>query len=389
MRNRKGSHGTVNPPKDSVSDDKLAYPQKKKGKGSSNAYPPEPEDGSTDPRSGNIMAAWMIYIVMGVLIFGSYYFIMQQHHDKTERFLANAEKYQTPIVKNFKGVTLGYVTPWHSKGYDVAKTFNTKFDILVPVWYQFFPTGTNNYTLQGGHDVDKGWLQVVRRNGKGAKVMPRFIAERFDGTSMEALLRSAAEQKALFDTFIKEIKIQGYDGMTLELWGLLGGYANEPLAALCIELAEVLHREGLQMVLVIPPYRPEGNQQSRQIFGVKDFRALAPYVDYFSLMTYDFSNGQQPGPSSPPKWIKYCYSQLIPNDSSLTEYSHKILLGLNFYGNDFTLPNGGGPIVAKDLFNTMQQYKPVVEWEPIYKEHMAKYMDSNGRNHHIYFPSSK
>ncbi|KAI3936770.1 hypothetical protein MKX01_031589, partial [Papaver californicum] len=31
--------------------------------------------------------------------------------------------------------TLGYITPWNGKGYDLAKRFNSKFTHLSPVWY--------------------------------------------------------------------------------------------------------------------------------------------------------------------------------------------------------------------------------------------------------------
>ncbi len=38
--------------------------------------------------------------------------------------------------KSFESKVLGYVTPWNSKGYDVAKTFAKKLDYVSPVWLQ-------------------------------------------------------------------------------------------------------------------------------------------------------------------------------------------------------------------------------------------------------------
>lgn len=40
------------------------------------------------------------------------------------------------------------------------------------------------------------------------------------------------------------------------------------------------------------------------MIDVKDFAALAPAVDYFSLMTYDYSSLQRPGPNAPISWVK-------------------------------------------------------------------------------------
>ena len=39
-------------------------------------------------------------------------------------------------LRNFDGDVLGYVTPWNSHGYDVAKEFGSKFTLISPVWLQ-------------------------------------------------------------------------------------------------------------------------------------------------------------------------------------------------------------------------------------------------------------
>ena len=50
-----------------------------------------------------------------------------------------------------------------------------------------------------------------------------------------------------------------------------------------------------------------------------------------------------PGPNSPVDWMKQCVEALVPDPTS--PHRRKILLGLNFYGNDY-VPSGGGPIVG-------------------------------------------
>ena len=46
-----------------------------------------------------------------------------------------------------------------------------------------------------------------------------------------------------------------------------------------------------------------------------------------------------PGPNSPIKWMKLCVETLVPEPTSPNR--RKILLGLNFYGNDYGLGDGG------------------------------------------------
>ena len=87
-----------------------------------------------------------------------------------------------------------------------------------------------------------------------------------------------------------------------------------------------------------------------------DFTNVIDSVDAVSLMTYDFSHPNRcelsslktptskyfdwkftsifrPGPNSPIDWVERCVEELVPDPDSPNR--QKILLGLNFYGNDY------------------------------------------------------
>lgn len=80
---------------------------------------------------------------------------------------------------------------WNSHGYDIAKTFANKFDLISPVWLQVTPTpGGKGYVMtgeqtsiiiisslifnlwliQGLHDVDKNWMKTVKSKSSQSKV---------------------------------------------------------------------------------------------------------------------------------------------------------------------------------------------------------------------------
>ena len=80
------------------------------------------------------------------------------------------------------------------------------------------------------------------------------------------------------------------------------------------------------------------------MFDEEDFDRMVDYVDYFSLMTYDYSSPQRPGPNSPIQWVKKCVEILDPKNY----HRSQILLGLNFYGYDYT-SEGGSPMVRRKL----------------------------------------
>lgn len=66
------------------------------------------------------------------------------------------KRYCAHIKKTFQGPVLGYVTPWNSHGYDVAKMFGPKLTSVSPVWLQLRRRGPETFDVTGLHDHDPG-----------------------------------------------------------------------------------------------------------------------------------------------------------------------------------------------------------------------------------------
>lgn len=103
--------------------------------------------------------------------------------------------------------------------------------------------------------------------------------------------------------------------------------------------SETISGQQLQLVYVIGP--PSSEKLQEHDFGPKDLEILSDAVDAFSLMTYDFSNPHNPGPNAPLKWIQIVLQMLLGTSGNRAQsLAPKILLGINFYGNDFALSRG-------------------------------------------------
>ena len=74
------------------------------------------------------------------------------------------------------------------------------------------------------------------------------------------------------------------------------------IAAVLTLLGSSFQSAGLLFVLVIPPPVYQGD--SLGMFDATDFSRLVESVDYFSLMTYDYSSPARPGPNSPLDWVR-------------------------------------------------------------------------------------
>ncbi|XP_061184331.1 chitinase domain-containing protein 1-like [Saccostrea echinata] len=283
-------------------------------------------------------------------------------------------------VKHFPGITLAYVTPWNSHGYDIAKIFSQKFSFVSPVWLQIKRRKGGTFFIQGDHDIDQGWVDDVTK-GKPAQMVPRVLFDGWSRNDYESLFSSEDAIEDCINVLLKFIKKKKFPGLTIEIWSQLGGQYRKELVHFLKHVGQAFDEEGKTLILVIPPPIYPGNVEG--MFGKSDFDELLPVVDAFSLMTYDFSNPSRPGPNSPLSWMESCVLALAPDDNP--EVRQKILLGLNFYGNEYSV-GGGGPIVGNQYLEILKKYKPKFKWDEDSQEHAAEYKTDRSKSV-IFYPT--
>ncbi|EIE20263.1 glycoside hydrolase [Coccomyxa subellipsoidea C-169] len=192
----------------------------------------------------------------------------------------------------------------------------------------------------------------------------------------------------------KECRRHGFDGLVLEAWSLWHAYGLVQqhftlIKSFLKDLARALHKQTgpsgdpLDLILAVPPVVPaQGHGQPA--FTPAHFKQLAPFVDGFSLMTYDWNIGA-PGPNAPFNWVEANLKQLL--SACLGHSCHKVWLGVNFYGRDFTRQAPEGNVVlGHDYTRILKQHQPHLHWHEEYREHVATYQ-KDGRQHQMYYPS--
>ncbi|KAF5953192.1 hypothetical protein HYC85_011136 [Camellia sinensis] len=130
----------------------------------------------------------------------------------------NSKLSENTSHRHFRNPVLAYITPWNSRGYDIAKTCNSKFTHLSPVWYDLKSQGTK-LVLEGRHNADKGWLSELRMKGN-ALVLPRVVLEAFPNE----LLKKKQQRKKAIDLIVRECEEMEYDGIVLESWSRWAAY---------------------------------------------------------------------------------------------------------------------------------------------------------------------
>ncbi|XP_068151104.1 chitinase domain-containing protein 1 [Drosophila tropicalis] len=297
--------------------------------------------------------------------------------------------YKDTGLRHFNHTILGYVTPWNSHGYDVAKIFAKKFDIISPVWLQVIKEG-DEYVMAGLHDIDAGWQSDVRRKGKvqqphqhTVKIFPRFIFDHFTDRDIKLLLSDPKERTKVNDVLIKCCKDNGFDGLVLEVWSQLAGRIDDKiLHTLVLQMAKELQKQQLRLILVIPPFRKD----MPNFFSEKHMDKLYKHIFAFSLMTYDYSSVQRPGANAPLYWARRAVELIAPEEShDMKVKRSKILLGLNMYGNDYT-PDGGGPITYSKFLDLVRHTKKHLTFDERDVENFFEIKNEEGR-HIVFFPT--
>uniref|UniRef100_A0A2P2I3M3 Chitinase domain-containing protein 1 n=1 Tax=Hirondellea gigas TaxID=1518452 RepID=A0A2P2I3M3_9CRUS len=294
-----------------------------------------------------------------------------------------------PAASSSKAATLAYVTPWNNRGYDIAKWQGGRFSHVSPVWLQLKPLRDQNtesrWQVTGLQDVDQGWLTQVRNSARKVarttKIVPRIIFEGWGAGEFQALVESAALRRQLAQDLLSLIQSEQFDGLVLEVWSqlptrsLLGS-----MPSVIAPVADTLRAAGYIVILVIPPAVYQGKTEG--FFLAEQFQALSPHVDFFSLMSYDYSSLQNPGPNSPLWWMKECVEKIEPDQDSPNRA--KILLGLNLYGIDHS-STGGGHVLGQQYVEILRKHKPKIQYDDISAEHFFEYTSDGRRT--VFYPS--
>ncbi|CAL1291053.1 unnamed protein product [Larinioides sclopetarius] len=270
---------------------------------------------------------------------------------------------------------------WNSHGYDIAKLFAAKFTMISPVWLQLKPKDSKGgFLVEGLHDIDRNWVSTLKQLNRKLKIVPRIILEQWTYPTLKKLLKDkATDVGSELAALAKENNFNGY---VLEIWSLLGGQMKAELTHFIINLAKDLQKYNLTLVLVIPPPSYAGRNQIG-MFIREDFENLVNHVTAFSLMSYDYSSPQRPGPNSPLPWLLQCVEDLVPDKSS--PYRKKLLLGLNFYGNVYS-KLGGKPIIGHEFISILEKHKPKFMFNNVSGEHSFTYWSENSE-HKVFYPT--
>uniref|UniRef100_A0A915JLI0 Chitinase domain-containing protein 1 n=1 Tax=Romanomermis culicivorax TaxID=13658 RepID=A0A915JLI0_ROMCU len=301
-------------------------------------------------------------------------------HVNYKDILADNSKLLLRKERAFSNPVLAYVTPWNNHGYTVAKVAAHKFTHISPVWFQVNSDRQQGCQLAGLHDLDQNWIENVRKNNSDIKIVPRFLFDKWTPDELTSFLIDQNEQNRCLKIFIDYVKRNRFDGVVLELWSKVfttsySADIKRILTDAVVNIGEYFQNEKLQFILVVPPLHPNADSQ---MFAAEDFEILLPFVDYFSVMTYDFPS-KAPSGIAPIGWINECIESLLSIHKA--NANGKIFIGLNFYGYEYT-KSGVTAITGNSYLDRLTKQKPNIQWHEGIGEHFIQ-----EKNRVLFYPT--
>lgn len=276
------------------------------------------------------------------------------------------------LAKDEKEV-LGFYVNWNTSGTESypSLTRNQKnIDIVSPFWY----TITSNGELKTKYDGPQSKVSSFTRQ-HGQLLIPLINN---DKTNSSMLTNANLRQRAIED-IVALVQRNNYAGINID-FEYIPPWTRDGYTTFIRELSKKLHARGkLLHISVFPKIGvPE------EMHGAYDYKALAPYVDRFIIMTYDnhWSSGPA-GPIAPINWvednIRYALRYVPAN---------KILLGIANYGYDWPSSGNGKDIAAKKAIELATKKGVRIEWDSTNKVPYFSYNDSRGVKHKVWFENS-
>ena len=249
--------------------------------------------------------------------------------------------------------------------------------------YGFTPEG-NLINLE-----DENIVRSARDAGVGTLMVLTPLDETgaFNDQVAAAVFNNPAALDNLIASILQNIRTKGLAGIDFDFEYLPAEYADD-YVNLVQRTRDVLAPEGYTTTVALAP-KVSANQPG-VLYEGHDYRGMGQAADYCLIMTYEWGYTYgEPQPVSPivnvRRVLEYAVTEIPPE---------KILMGLNNYGYDWTLPFVQGESRAEKLTNYQAEaraeyYGVPIQWNEVAMAPFFEYTDPAGQQHIVWFENEE
>ncbi len=266
----------------------------------------------------------------------------------------------------------GFYVNWNdgvNLSWDSFRDHYEQIDPVIPFWYSIDTAG-EIIARHGGH------IEQVHNYAKnnGVPIMPLLNNYSRSGE----YLNTVASRQRTAQNILSLLNEKGYDGVNIDL-EMLPPWQRDNYTEFIKELSRLMRPHDLKLTISVFPVI----DVPWDMHNVFDYAALAPYVDYMAIMTYDHHWAEgTPGPISPLPWVEenVLYAlERVP--------AEKLLLGIANYGYDWLQGGRGETISAKQAHSFAAGNGIEIQWSATHYAPYFNYKQNMG-NRTVWFENS-
>jgi spore germination protein YaaH len=273
-------------------------------------------------------------------------FIMRASHDSPLQSAATPEA-------TAEDVATWCVSVWYPSsdvpgGLDSIENNSDLIHVINAFWYVPLPDGTLQKTNAAAEDAD----QLAQWRADDMTIIATIYGNTWQ------MLTDPMVRASHIDQIVALAERMSYDGIDID-------YESFPVATrdafsdFIEALSAKLHAHGKLLTVAVHPKTDDAG--SWYGAAAQDWKRLAPAVDVFTIMTYDYTDrNQPPGPISPPNWVHdvLTYAATITN-------LQKVRMGLAFYGYSWLRDNPPATTTTWDSAQRLiNSFRPEIQRDP-------------------------
>jgi spore germination protein len=294
-------------------------------------------------------------------------------------------------VALYPGMTINTPKKWKPKtlvnGFIEPRTKNATTKLAETAKYLTYVTPFSYEVDEKGNIkqiVDEELINVAKKNGAAPLLaLSNIKDDQFSKEVGTAIFKSQELQDKLFNDLVKIMKEKGYAGVNFD-FEYLGAENREPYNEFLRKITPKLKKQGFVVSTAVAP--KVSATQKGDWYEAHDYAAHGEIVDFVILMTYEWGwSGGPPMPVSPisqvRRVIEYAKSVMDPQ---------KIVMGINLYGYDWTLPYVKGGKFAKaispvEAVNIARTNNVAIQYDEKDDAPFFQYVDQQGNTHEVWF----
>ena len=262
----------------------------------------------------------------------------------------------------------GYYVDYDRSSLEMVKMSANHMDQVVIFGYGFDREGN----LQG---KDQQVIKAVTGSQKRVLLFGNLTHGAFDKQTAHAILTDPVIQDRAIQNILRKSTELEVAGVQIDFEDILLD-DRDAYTAFLKRLRDELHPRGMHLSIAAAAK----TRDTRTGWGgATDYAAIGQIVDYFYIMAYDEHwRGGEPGPVASLTWTE----QVVRYATGVMP-AQKIILGLPFYGYDWTAEPGGDKsknkaFGANRMASRMEQLGAKVRWDPVAAENVATFRTADG-----------